>query len=101
MKNIILSLLITVCLIFFSGCSNGVEISRESIGVILDANVITTSFNEAIKMQIKTEKMIVIIRGRLPAVNIKEEAFIVTYSTGNRYITWKSSIAQYRQYRVR
>jgi len=85
MKKYILCL----CLLIFFACEAMVpkEISRECLGKIIDAKVIPTSFNESVKMQIKTEKAIVIIRS-LPIIRIGAVAFEVAFNDGSKYITF-------------
>ena len=84
--------LFLACILLIPGCSNPSpsEVSRVSLGKVIDANVLNTSFNEHMKMQIKTEKAIVVIY-RLPKVDLGEEAFYVEMSNGRRYFTWSSA----------
>ena len=66
-------------------------ISRQSIGKITSAEVIPTSWNEAIKMQIVTEKYVIILRGLTPPVPIGEEAELLQTQTGRQAISWEST----------
>ena len=67
---------------------------REYVGVIRDANVVPTSFNESMKMQIKTDRLVVTI-ATITTVPIGAKATIYTHSNG-RYISWESSNEMYK-----
>lgn len=60
----------------------------EDGGVILDAQVVPTSFNECQKMQVKTSKIVVVIVG-FAAVPVGKRATIRTYTDGWQAIMWE------------
>lgn len=74
--------------LFACSSEEAVEVSRISVGKIKDVHVIPISFNEASKIQIKTESFFVVLFC-LPAINIGAEAFKVVYSDGTEYFTWE------------
>jgi len=83
-------LLISMMLISILGCSDEPkELSRVSIGKVITATVINTSWNESMKTQITTEKAVCTITG-CPLVMIGNDAYIVTYDDKRRYIGWSS-----------
>ena len=71
------------------------EASCTSLGKILDAEVVPTAFNDCHKMQIKTERAVVVVR-RLIYVPIGVEAFHVKTSDGLHWITWGEGGKLYR-----
>ena len=73
----------------FAGCDSDREVSRENVGKIVDANVVPTSFNESIKTQVKTEKRFFVVIGT-PDLQLGEEAQIVTFADGRKYLAWPS-----------
>jgi len=75
------------CVLIFSSCNERKEISRQSVGKITDASVIATSFNESPKTQVKTEQRFFVVVG-LYEIAIGEEAQIVTFDDGRRYLSW-------------
>ena len=79
-----------ICILFIFACSEPIELSRVSLGKIIDANVIPTSFNESMKTQIKTKKGFYVIRG-ISSIPFGVELFIVTYDNGRTKITWKGN----------
>ena len=62
--------------------------SQTVLGKILDASAVTTSFNACQKMQIKTEKMVVIIAG-YTSVPVGQEALLYQYTDGSQAIDWE------------
>lgn len=93
MKKNILAILF---LVFICACSPElVEVSREKLGKIIDVSVIPTSFNEDMKIQIKTKSIFVVISG-IPTVNIGAEAYKITYDNGAEYFTWVGCSKLYR-----
>jgi len=80
--------LIFICILFIFGCSKPIEVSRVSLGKIVDANVAPTSFNESIKTQIKTEKGFFVVNGT-PNIPFGVELFKITYDNGKTRITWQ------------
>ena len=67
------------------------EMGREHIGKIVDANVISTSFNEIKKTQVKTERAFLVVFGT-PALPLGEEAYLVTMDNGSRYLAWTGGV---------
>jgi hypothetical protein len=65
------------------------EVSRQRVGKILDATVIPNSFNEHSKTQVKTEFRSFVVLG-LPEIPIGEEAEIVAFEGGRRYLAFPS-----------
>jgi len=61
------------------------EVSRESIGKTVDAQVIPTSFNESIKMLIKTEKRIIIYYGLID-LPLGIQSYIITDDKGRKWL---------------
>lgn len=80
-----------------NGCVKPEIVCEESLGVILDMNVIPTSFNQAIKTSIKTEKAVVVILG-IVSVPLGKEAWIVEFSDDMRRIRWEGSQRSYLIY---
>ncbi len=72
------------CLVLH-GCSRGTEVSREPIGKVLSAAVIPGSFNEQLKMEVTTERKLVVIHG-IRSISIGAEAWCVTSSNGRTYL---------------
>ena len=62
--------------------------SQIVLGKILDASAVATSFNECQKMQIKTEKMVVIMAG-FTSVPVGQEAILYQYTDGSKAIDWE------------
>lgn len=73
----------------FSGCDSDREVSRENVGKIIDADVVPTNFNESIKTQVKTEKRFIVVIGT-PDLQLGEEAQVVTFADGRKYLAWPS-----------
>ena len=75
MKKIYI-LFVTLALVFiYSGCVQNYyrnSYQRQKIGVVKDANVIPTSFNETMKVQIKTDNQFFVVacNGEFPQLNI-------------------------------
>lgn len=89
---------VIVSLFFICGCNSCDEISRESLGKIIDANVIPGScWIDQVKTQIKTESIFIVITGS-PIINIGAEAFKITCDNNRKYFTWEGS---YKQYQMR
>ena len=57
-----------LCVVLFASC-NKEELTEQKIGVITDAEVVPTSFNESIKVSIKTKDKFFVVYG-LPQLNI-------------------------------
>jgi len=64
------------------------------VGIIKDANVVPTSFNEYIKTQIKTDRMFFVVRG-LPNVAIGDSCFIYKRNDGRKYVSWANTQTLY------
>ncbi len=89
MKTLIVSL---ACLLLI-GCGNGEVINTRSLGKILDADVISTSWNESVKMKVKTEKTVVILYA-ITSVELGREAFFITKQfpmSKRKYFAWDAS----------
>jgi len=96
MKNLaIISMVAILMAMTVTGCGEKTVVARESLGTIVDANVVPTSFNESVKMQIKTEKLVFIIY-TITEVPIGAEATKITYSNGMSYVTWEGSAYNWR-----
>jgi len=57
-----------LCVVLFTGCGKE-AMTEQKIGVIADAEVVATSFNESIKVAIKTKDKFFVVYG-LPQLNI-------------------------------
>lgn len=57
-----------LCVVLFTGCSKEAT-TEQKIGIITDAEVVATSFNESIKVAIKTKDKFFVVYG-LPQLNI-------------------------------
>jgi len=90
-RLIVCFLIVFVAVVFTFSCSKPVEISRVSLGKIISASVVPTSFNEVIKLQVTTEKCFIVIWRALPSIRIGAEAFQVNYDNGQSYFTWEGS----------
>jgi len=78
------------------GCGKEATITNKtSLGKIVDAEVVPTSFNECQKMRVKTEKAVVIIY-TLTSVDIGREAWSIEWSDGQRTLEWDGSRRAYR-----
>lgn len=54
--------LYAMLVVMFSGCKNKTEnYTQKKIGVVRDANIVPTSFNEQMKVQVKTDSQFFII----------------------------------------
>jgi len=68
------------------------EVSRESIGKIVDVQAIPTPSRHCPEIQIKTEEQVMVIRvRRYPKIKLGVEAWEVHYNTGRCGITWEGS----------
>lgn len=65
------------------------------VGIVLTADIVPTSFNEAIKTTIKTDKGVFTVRG-LPSVFVGDTAKINKYDNGSSYLCLSSWDACYR-----
>lgn len=88
--------MIPVVLAMLAGCMPppATEVDCKPLGKIVDAEVVPTSFNESIKMRIKTTQAVVVIH-ELPMVIIGAEAQTCTYSNGQRYFGWDGAEYNY------
>ena len=66
-------------------------------GIILRAEVVPTSFNECLKMQIITDKYFFILRTHV-FVPIGERITIYVFQDGGKRISWPSSDFRHRIY---
>lgn len=57
-----------LCVVLFGSCDKEV-LTEQKIGIITDAEVVPTSFNESIKVSIKTKDKFFVVYG-LPQLNI-------------------------------
>lgn len=88
-----LLILLTIIL----SCSEPINNSPDIyVGIIQDASVIPTAFNESVKMQIKTDKIVVVIYD-IATVNIGDSAFIKNGNKNDwrKKFTWQSSNRYY------
>lgn len=83
-------------LLLGAGCGSIDNYKQQKIGVIKDANVVPTSFNEEIKTQVKTDRQFFVVGG-LPQLNIGQE--LVAKVDGSRIVEIQD--ANGRWYRVR
>jgi len=56
-------------------------IKSESVGMLISAEEVPTSFNESAKMQIKTTEYVFVTR-TIAGVKLNQEVFLNTYSNG-------------------
>lgn len=69
-------------LVLLSACEQqDAAVSKVSIGHVVDAQVVPTSFNESIKTQIKTERRFFVVYG-LVNIELGTEAFLVKTRRG-------------------
>jgi hypothetical protein len=87
MKNLAI-----VVMLFVVGCGEE-HLQWEDAGKIISAKIVPTSFNEALKMSITTDKWVVILRGSQPSVAIGAQMEI---STDRRWVRWGDG----RRYRI-
>lgn len=80
--------------LFLNSCEKPKIVHKESLGIILDAYIVPTSFNEFPKMSIKTEKAIVTIE-IVTYIPLGEEAWYLEFSNGINRITWNGSQYSY------
>jgi len=78
-----------------SSHKNCTVVETVSLGKIIDANVVPTSFNNAPKTCIKTEKAVVIIRS-IVSVDLNVESYKIIWSDGHRSFGWEGSSYSYR-----
>lgn len=92
--------LFLIILFFGIGCGEKTEkeISRESIGKIIDVQYISPTFNQGARLQIKTEQMFLILYDSVP-VKVGVVAYIVHSSNGYDYITWEGTPQKYLLYK--
>jgi hypothetical protein len=78
--------------ILLAGCADKALtiVSEEDIGVIVDAQAIPVAFNAANKMQVKTDKMFVVLAG-LHEIRLGERASIRVMSNGDKYLCTETS----------
>lgn len=89
---------VVACIVWLgllSACSKPTVEGRESLGEIVDAEVVPTSFNESPKMRIKTTRAVVVIY-TIASVDLGREAWSVRYSDGTRWVEWEGSQYAYR-----
>ena len=81
-------IVLAISMLFIFGCTGEKKTpvlqERISVGIVNDANVIPTSFNERIKTQVKCDSLYVIVYGT-PELKLGSEAFIETYDNGRRF----------------
>jgi len=85
MNHMWIKLIFLIFLIFLTGCNKCDITDLESVGKILDATVISTSFNQSSRTQVKTEKYFAIVRGS-PGLFLHEDAQIGTDCKGRKYL---------------
>lgn len=77
-------------ILFLNGCGKPEVVRKESLGIILDMDVIPTSFNKPLMCRIKTEKAVVVI-WTIVSVPLGKEAWIIELSDGTRRLKWEGS----------
>jgi hypothetical protein len=82
MKKLFAMILISV---FLVACAPNVPVKVFSAGKIISANRVATSFNESIKMQLVTEKYIIVVKGN-HSIEIGSDTLINKYSNGSECI---------------
>ncbi len=90
MKRIVYCLMFVILLL---GCSPAqrTETTTVDIGTVVDTSTMTTSFNEAQRMMIKTSRYNVVVFG-YHSVKIGDKVTIKSYSNdGNKYLCVESS----------
>jgi len=63
---------------------------EESLGKIIDSRLLTVSFFEAYKMEVKTEKAVLVIIPP-PLIPIGKEAFVEKKIMAGMYFSWEGS----------
>lgn len=66
------STVLVAILLLGEGCGSSENHKQQKIGIVKDANVVPTSFNEHIKTQIKTESQFFVVVGT-PTLNIGQQ----------------------------
>ena len=96
MKKCLIIIIFFMFFILTGGCESKSPAiaSRVNLGKVIDANVISTSFNESIKTQIKTKNSFIVIRG-CPSIPFGVDLIKITYDNGYEYITWLNANKQY------
>lgn len=84
LKNLLFCIAASSALLL-SSCRESKPISRISIGKIVDVNVVPTAFNEARKMQIKTQYAVVIIY-EINSIPLGAEVTYVVWDDGHHSI---------------
>ena len=74
-----------------------VEMSRISIGKIIDVSIIQAEWNSDYKTQIKTEKMLVVVES-LVSIDLGKEAFKSIYSDQSVWFSWEGHNKLYRMW---
>ena len=90
-KIIIVASVILLLMFLLAGCeikTNNV-ISKTPVGVIVDMEVIPTSFNESIKTLIKTSTSAYVVYGTM-SVQFGEPALVNTHENGAKYLCVES-----------
>ena len=74
------------------GCTDNKPtiVTEEDVGIVVDAQVIPVAFNAANKMQVKTDKMVIVLSG-LYDIRLGEKATIRTMSDGQKYLCTETS----------
>ena len=96
-KKMKILLIIPLAFILVSCTPDAVVVKTIDVGVVVDVNVVSTSFNESVKTTIKTDKGVFTIRG-IPSVFIGSNATIEQYDNGSSYLClvgWKSCYRVY------
>jgi hypothetical protein len=98
MKKMISSILATICICLLgSGCSKGVkdtEVSRKSVGIIVDVEYISATWSQNPATVIKTERGSFFISGHRSSP-IGREAFKTLWSNEEYYLYWEGSDTHY------
>ena len=87
MKNFLITILVLISTLLCACSPYRVIDHDEDGGIIQNATVIPTNFNECQKMQIHTDKVVVIIFGSA-IVPIGQRATIRTYTDEQQAILW-------------
>jgi hypothetical protein len=89
--------LFLVVLFLFYGCYSTKIVETKNLGKITRVEVVPTSFTDAVKTMITTDKVSVVVYGVPPIVAIGED-LILTRTSSSITVTWESSARNYSLY---
>ena len=90
------NILVVLLLLLVVSCdnSNPIRIKTEYIGLLKDCNVVSTSFNESVKTEIKTENYYCVIRS-IPTLRLGDSTYLYYYDNNRVYLGTQNSSMNY------